>query len=166
MYVFAIFGPDNITVSHIKILIFIIFIIVPILSIHYTSPCLPSVWDPSNAFLDEPGVEKQDGVCFFWCQLSNGDHSNMVQYGQDYCKDNFNMITIVHLITSLLLLLHIGVKGRKKRKKKRRFFSDLLPQNRERCWKSSWRDFLDLKERQGEMFIQALLIMSSSTWFP
>ena len=32
---FAIFGPDNITVSHINILIFIIFIIVPIFSIHH-----------------------------------------------------------------------------------------------------------------------------------
>ena len=133
-------------------------------TIHH--PAYPLCEIPPMPSWMSQGWRSRMASVFFCCQLSNADHSNMVQYYQDYCKDNFNMITIVHLITSLLLLLHIGVKGRKKRKKNRRFFSDLLPQNRERCWKSSWRDFLDLKERQGEMFIQALLIMSSSTWFP
>ena len=63
----------------------------------------------------------------------------------------------VYLRTSLLLLLHMGIKARRRRSKRslREFFK------RGGWWKSSWRELL--REGKGEQLIQALLIVSSST---
>ena len=64
-----------------------------------------------------------------------------------------------HLRTSLLLLLHMGMTGRRRRSR-RRFFREFSTNQGEIC---------DLREGQGELFSQALLIVSSSThcqWHP
>ena len=65
----------------------------------------------------------------------------------------------VHLRTSLLLLLHMGMTGRRRRSR-RRFFRE---------FSTNQGDICDFREGQGELFSQALLIVSSSThcqWHP
>ena len=63
-----------------------------------------------------------------------------------------------YLRTSLLLLLHMGIKARRRRSR-RRSLRDFF--KRGGWWKSSWGEVL--RKGRGEMLIPALLIVSSST---